>query len=95
MTKVLKKMPHSREERLGELCADTSSDWPSDWKQLEDSPLSEDSDESDIRPTRRQKRHVIVSDSERNSEEDWAENSIYQPWRIIQIFPAQLKTHKV
>lgn len=36
MTKVLRKVHHSREERLGELCADTSSDWPSDsgssWK---------------------------------------------------------------
>lgn len=88
MTKVLKKMHRSREDRLRELCADAFSDWPGDFgSQLADSPWSEDSDESDVRPSRRQKRNVMVSASESDSEEEWAEKSIL-PWRIIQIFPA-------
>lgn len=52
----------------------TVSDWPSAFgSQPEESPLSEDSDEADIRATRRQKRNGIVSASESDSEEEWAE----------------------
>lgn len=68
------------EEVLKELYADALSDCPSDLEEycsdLENDSLSEDSDESVIQPPRRQKRLIIESDSESDSEEEWTENDI-------------------
>ncbi|GBO18249.1 hypothetical protein AVEN_53677-1 [Araneus ventricosus] len=52
------------EERFSELYADVLSDCPSD-SEFSDS----DSDDSDIRPSKRQRR--ILSDSEADSDEEW------------------------
>ncbi|GBM08953.1 hypothetical protein AVEN_57487-1 [Araneus ventricosus] len=52
------------EERFSELYADVLSDCPSDFE-FSDS----DSDDSDIRPSKRQRR--ILSDSEADSDEEW------------------------
>lgn len=62
------------EEVLNELYGDVFSNCPSDFEifysDVEDDSLSEDSDESDIRPSKRQKRNVTSSDSESDLEEE-------------------------
>ncbi|XP_014483588.1 PREDICTED: piggyBac transposable element-derived protein 2-like [Dinoponera quadriceps] len=73
-------MERNGEKSFNELYADALSDCPSDFEincsDSENDALSEDSDESDIKPLNRQNRNVIVSDSDNDLEEEWNGNNI-------------------
>ncbi|KAF8796629.1 hypothetical protein HNY73_000983 [Argiope bruennichi] len=71
-----KESRSSEEELFNELYADVLSDGPSDFE-FSDS----DSDDSDIRPSKRQRR--ILSDSEADSDEEWNDIDMFLLWKII------------